>query len=41
MSTKDLSQVNSGGKARTSMRKIRKFKFTDLNLSFQVRKRLY
>jgi hypothetical protein len=41
MSSRDVSQTNSGSKSKNSMRKLRKFKFTDLNLSFQVRKRLY
>lgn len=41
MSVKELSQANSASKSQRNYRKLRKFTFTDLTLSFQVRKRLY
>lgn len=41
MSVKELSQTNSASKSQRNFRKLRKFTFTDLHLSFQVRKRLY
>lgn len=41
MSVREVSQANSGTKSQHNYRKLRKFTFTDLSLSFQVRKRLY
>lgn len=41
MSVKDLSVSNSATKIQHNSRKLRKFQFTDLSLSYQVRKKLY
>lgn len=41
MSTKSGSVSQSASKMQQNVRKVRKFKFTDLTLSYEVRKRLY
>ena len=41
MSTKSGSVSQSASKMQQNVRKVRKFKFTDLSLSYEVRKRLY
>ncbi len=41
MSSKEASVTNSASKSQHNYRKLRKFKFSDLSLSYQVRKKLY
>lgn len=41
MSTKSGSVSQSASKSQHSVRRVRKFKFTNLSLSYEVRKRLY